>query len=104
MTTPKGKNVIANRWKSSGITEGLERGKNDFGDLNLFSNTGPLVDNTPHSTDVGQQIPSTTEIEMIGYQRSNFNDNDEKEIWEDSNEGDSIDRNIFDILDDENDE
>ena len=42
---------------------------------------------------------------MITYQRSDFNDNDdEKEIWEDPNEGDSIDKNIFDILDDENDE
>ena len=42
---------------------------------------------------------------MIGYQRSDFNDNDdEKEICEDHNEGDSIDRNIFAILDSENDE
>ena len=42
---------------------------------------------------------------MITYQRSDFNDNDdEKEIWEDPNEWDSIDKNIFDILDDENDE
>ena len=28
----------------------------------------------------------------------------QKEIWEEPNEGDSIDRNIFDILDDKNDE
>ena len=41
---------------------------------------------------------------MIGYKRSDFNDDDEKEIWEDPNEGDSIDRNIFDILDDGNEE
>ena len=42
---------------------------------------------------------------MIGYQRPDFNDDyDEKDIWEDPSEGDSIDRNIFDILDDENDE
>ena len=42
---------------------------------------------------------------MIGYQRSDFNDNDdEKEICEDPNEGDSIDRNVFAILDNENDE
>ena len=42
---------------------------------------------------------------MTGYLGSDFNDDDhEKEIWEDPNEGDSKDRNIFDILDDENDE
>ena len=41
---------------------------------------------------------------MIGYKRSDFNDDDEKEIREDPNEGDSIDRNIFDILDDGNEE
>ena len=105
MTTPKGKDVIANGWKSSGITEALERGKNDFGDIDPFSDIEPLVDSTPHSTDVGQQIPSATEIEMIGYLGSDFNDDDhEKQIWEDPNEGDSKDRNIFDILDDENDE
>ena len=101
MATPKGKDVIANGWKSSGITETLERGKNDFDNLDPFSDIEPLVDSTPHSTDTGQQILSAAEIEMIGYQRSDFNDDDdEKEIWEDPNEGDSIDRNIFDILDD----
>ena len=42
---------------------------------------------------------------MIDYQSSDFNhDDDEKEIWEDSNERHSVDRNILDILDDENDE
>ena len=81
MTTPKGKDVIANGWKSSGITEALERGKNDFGDIDPFSDIEPLVDSTPHSTDVGQQIPSATEIEMIGYLGSDFNDDGhEKEI------------------------
>ena len=81
MTTPKGKDVIANGWKSSGITEPLERGKNDFGDIDPFSDIEPLVDSTPHSTDVGQQIPSATEIEMIGYLGSDFNDDGhEKEI------------------------
>ena len=107
MTTPKFKDVIANGWKSSGITEALKSGKNDFGDLGLFSDTELLLDSTPHSPhspDVGQQIPSAAETEMIGYKRSDFNDDDEKEIWEDPNEGDSIDRNIFDILDDGNEE
>ena len=42
---------------------------------------------------------------MIGYERSDFNDNNyEKEICKDPNEGDSIDRNVFAILDNENDE
>ena len=96
MTTPKGKDVTANGWKSSGIIEALERGKNDFGGLDLFSDIEPSVDSTPHSTEVA-------EIEMIGYQYSDFDDDDdEKEIWEDPNDGDSIDRNIFDILDDDN--
>ena len=56
--------------------------------------------------DAAEQILLTAEIEMIGYQRSDFNDNDDekKEIWEDLNEGNSKDRNIFNILDDENDE
>ena len=73
--------------------------------LDLFSDIEPLVDSTLHSIDVGQKIPLAAEIEMIGYQRSDFNDNDdEKEICEDHNEGDSIDRNIFAILDNENDE
>ena len=105
MTTPKGKDVTANGWKSSGIIEALEHRKNDFGGLDLFSDIEPLVDSTPHSIEVGQQILSAAEIEMICYQYSDFNDDDdEKEIWEDPNEGDSIDRNIFDILDDDNDE
>ena len=56
--------------------------------------------------DAAEQILLTAEIEMIGYQRSDFNDNDDekKEIWEDLNEGNSKDRNIFNILDDKNDE
>ena len=56
--------------------------------------------------DAARQILLTAEIEMNGYQRLDFNDNDddEKEIWEDLNEGDSKNRNIFNILDDENDE
>ena len=56
--------------------------------------------------DAAEQILLTAEIVMIGYQRSDFNDNDDekKEIWEDLNEGNSKDRNIFNILDDENDE
>ena len=33
MTSGKGKDVIANGWKSAGIMEALERGKNEFGDL-----------------------------------------------------------------------
>ena len=56
--------------------------------------------------DAAEQILLTAEIEMIGYQRSDFNDNDDekKKIWEDLNKGNSKDRNIFNILDDENDE
>ena len=74
-------------------------------DLDLFSYIEPLVDSTPLSIDVGQQITLAAEIEMIGYERSDFNDNNyEKEICEDPNEGDSIDRNVFAILDNENDE
>ena len=68
MTTSKFKDVIANGWKSSGITEALKSGKNDFGDLGLFSDTELLLDSTPHSPhspDVGQQIPSAAETEMI---------------------------------------
>ena len=65
MTTPKGKDVTANGWKSSGIIEALERGKNDFGGLDLFSDIESLVDSTPHSTEVAG-------IEMIGYQYSDL--------------------------------
>ena len=71
MTTPKGKDVIANEWKA------IERGKNDFGDLDPFSDIESLVGSTPHSTDV-RKILLAAEIEMIGYQRSNFNKDDVK--------------------------
>ena len=99
MTTSKGQDVIANGWKSSGITEGIKHGRNDFGHLDSFSDLKPLADNTPHSTDVGQQILSASEIEMTSYQSLDFNDDDdEKKIWEDPNEGDSIDRNISSIF------
>ena len=77
MTTPKGKDVIVNGWKSSGITKTLERRKNDFGNLDPFSDIKPLVDSAPHCADVGQQIPSAAEIEMISYQRSDFNNDDD---------------------------
>ena len=52
MTTPKGKDVIANGWKSSDITEALERRKNDFGSLDPFSDIKPLADSAPHCADV----------------------------------------------------
>ena len=52
MTTPKGKDVIANGWKSSDITEALERRKNDFGNLDPFSDIKPLADSAPHCADV----------------------------------------------------
>ena len=50
--------------------------------------------------DAAQQILLTAEIEMTGFQCSDFNNNndDEKEIWEDLNEGDSKDRNIFNTI------
>ena len=77
MTTPKGKGVIANGWKSSDITEALERRKNDFGNLDPFSDIKPLADSAPHCADVWQQIPSAAEIEMISYQHSDFNNDDD---------------------------
>ena len=66
MISPRGKDVIANRWKPSGIIEALERGKNDFGDLDPLGDMESLVDSTTHSTDFGQQILSAAEIETIG--------------------------------------
>ena len=66
MISPKSKDVIANRWKPSGIIEAFERGKNDFGDLSPLGYMQPLVDSAPHSTDFGQKILSAAEIETIG--------------------------------------
>ena len=86
------------------MTKALWRRNNDSGDLEPFSVIEPLVDSTPHSTDVGQQISTAAEIEMTGYQRSDFSDDDdEMEICEDPG-GDSRNWNIFEILDAENDE
>ena len=100
MTTSKGQDVTANGWKSSGITEAIKHGKNDFCNLDSFNDIKPLAGSTPHSTDVGQQILSASEKEMTSYQSLDFNDDDddEKKIWEDPNEGDSIDRNISSIF------
>ena len=102
MTSGKGKNVIANGWKSVSIMEALKRGKNEFGDLDPFSDIDPLMKGTAHSTDDAQEIVSAEQIQQKGYQRVDF-ENDDDEIWVDPSY-DFPERNIFDVLDDENEE
>ena len=106
VTSGKGNDVIANGWKSAGIMEAPKRGKNGFGDLDPFSDSDPLMESTAHSTDDAQEIASAEQIQQKGYQRVDFendDNDDEDEIWVDPSY-DFPERNIFDVLDDENEE
>ena len=94
MTSGKGKDVIANGWKSAGIMEALERGKNEFGDLDPFSDIDPLMESTARSTDDAQEIASAEQIQQKGYRRVDFENDDE--IWVDLSY-DFPERNIFDV-------
>ena len=65
------------------------------------------MESTAHSTDDAQEIASAEQIQQKGYQRVDFenddDDDDEDEIWVDPSY-DFPERNIFGVLDDENEE
>ena len=99
MTSGKGKDVIANGWKSAGMMEALKSGQNGIGNLDPFGDIDPLMERVSLSSD--DVLVSSAEIKENGYERvERENDDEDDEIWDDLN-GDFPGKNIFDILDDE---
>ena len=102
MTSDAGKSVIENGWKSAGISNAVSQGLSNLDTLDPFDSIDPLVqesqdylfhqsDNVPESDQLKFFITKPTEI-----------DDDDDDVWI-PEEGEENTRNIFEILDDEDD-
>ena len=98
MTSDNGRQIIANGWKSAGITEALSKGSGGLESLDPFASIDPL-DSSPIESVFIQAPHTVIANDQLGDFINIQNDDDSDDEWEVEDSADV--RNIFDVLDDE---
>ena len=98
MTSNNGRQIIANGWKSAGITEALSKGSGGLESLDPFASIDPL-DSSPIESVFIQAPHTVIANDQLGDFINIQNDDDSDDEWEVEDSADV--RNIFDVLDDE---
>ena len=99
LTSEKGQEVIANGWRSAGITEAISVGSHGLPNLDPFHHVDPLYEET---SSFETAVTTGADIENFVTPKESFQSDSEDE-WEPDGEADdnSIERNIFEILEDD---
>ena len=98
LITSKGKIIIGNGWKQAGIAAAHENGSSKLTSLDPFQSIDPLL-NEESATTLSTEDAATVcniDIDILqGYKH--MEESDDESDWEDPD----YDKNIFEILDDE---
>ena len=99
LTSEKGQEVIANGWRSAGITEAISVGSQGLPSLDPFHHVDPLDEET---SSFEAAVTTGAGIENFVTPKESFQSDSEDE-WEPDGETDdnSVERNIFEILEDD---
>ena len=101
MTSGTAKKIIDSEWALSGIEEAINMGLDSLPLIDPFSDIAPMMvelnESSPpfHNHIICNLSP---ELKLIGYSRKDLSD-EEEEVW-----GPADDRNVFDVIDEFDDE
>ena len=99
LTSADGREIISNGWKSACITEALLKGKKGLEPLDPFFEIDPLLDDDD-GTEINRETQTNTDEVQFFVTRME-DESDSEDDWE--YDGEEV-RNIFEFLDDENEE
>ena len=100
MTSGTAKKIIESGWASTGIEDAINIGLDSFSSIDRFSDIAPMMvelnESSPpfHNRAICDLSPK---LKLIGYPREDASD--EEEVW-----GPADDKNIFDVIDEFDDE
>ena len=98
MTSAEGKKIILKGWESAGITEAIEKGLNNLPDLDPFHDIDPMISFNMVKPNLEAVINKTADdFDMLGVRANDNEDTDN----DDDDEVYEIDRNVFDIFNDD---
>lgn len=102
-TSPEGKDIILKGWEKAGITNAVAKGINGLESLDPFDSIDPLAD-LQEPVDHSDRVLDPNEQNYFVNDREEIeDDNESDEEWIEEETGDEM-RNIFDILEDDEEE
>ena len=97
ITSSEGKEIVVNGWKTAGIYDALELGRKKLPSIDPFQDIDPLV----IGSNVDTNVSAVCQLHRTGRNRSNLPPKRCEQLWRRRRVGEMENpRNIFDILDD----